>query len=307
MNILVIGVAFSDIKGFPFGTYDPIGTNHGRVSITHGGVARNVAEDMAVLGATVRFPLMLGTDPIEIGIRQALELAGVDVSEAVRVKGTGSGLWLAVFNEKGELAGSVSQMPEVAPLEEMLREKGERLVSEADAVVVEFDTSPFIASCCCELAQKLNKPVYAIVGNMSVMLACPELVAKTRCAIMNEIEAGKLFDADICGMSDEDALDFVRRQGTQRGFRAIVVTRGPKGSIWADIENDFSGIVPRINCRVVDTTGAGDAFFSAAVLALTRGDSVQKACEKGALLASRVIQTEQSACPAECAGMFRSK
>ena len=40
MNILVIGVSFSDIKGFPFGTYDPIGTNHGRVSITHGGVAR---------------------------------------------------------------------------------------------------------------------------------------------------------------------------------------------------------------------------------------------------------------------------
>ena len=47
MGIVVIGAVFVDIKGYPLSTYIPGGRNAGRIEQVHGGVSRNVAEDIA--------------------------------------------------------------------------------------------------------------------------------------------------------------------------------------------------------------------------------------------------------------------
>ena len=47
MGIVVIGAVFVDIKGYPLSTYIPGGRNAGRMEQVHGGVSRNVAEDIA--------------------------------------------------------------------------------------------------------------------------------------------------------------------------------------------------------------------------------------------------------------------
>ena len=49
MPIVVVGNVFVDIKGFPDNQYIPSGRNAGRIEIVHGGVGRNVAEDIANL------------------------------------------------------------------------------------------------------------------------------------------------------------------------------------------------------------------------------------------------------------------
>lgn len=64
MDMVVVGVVFLDIKGFPFFKYDAVGTNLGNVLMTHGGVARNVAVNMANLGAEVEFVTMLDDDSL---------------------------------------------------------------------------------------------------------------------------------------------------------------------------------------------------------------------------------------------------
>ena len=83
-----------------------------------------------------------------------------------------------------------------------------------------------------------------------------------------------------------------------------IVTLGPKGCVWADFSKGTCGEVPPKKCSVVDTTGAGDAFFSAAVMALTRGDDIKRACEIGTELAGRVIESTQSACTPQCRDIF---
>ncbi len=55
MAIVVIGTVFVDIKGFPDDLYNPTGRNAGRVEIVHGGVGRNVAEDIANVELRPRF------------------------------------------------------------------------------------------------------------------------------------------------------------------------------------------------------------------------------------------------------------
>ena len=50
MSIVVIGCVFVDIKGYPSRTYIPGGRNAGKVRYVHGGVSRNIAEDLGNLG-----------------------------------------------------------------------------------------------------------------------------------------------------------------------------------------------------------------------------------------------------------------
>lgn len=297
MDMVVVGVVFLDIKGFPFFKYDAVGTNLGNVLMTHGGVARNVAENMANLGAEVEFVTMLDDDSLGREARLRLRGAGVKLTHAVSTPDKGMGMWLAVFNEKGDLAGSVSHMPDAAPIERLFDEKGEEIIRSCRGVALEIDLSEKVSERVFELAERFDKPVYAIVANMSVILRRPDFMARTACVILNEIEAGRLFGREIRALSPEETLEAVSEAAPAMGIRSIVVTMGARGAVYLDAENGLRGVCPAVPCRVVDTTGAGDAFFSAVVESLARGMRLDDAVTCGARLASMTVSTSESTCP----------
>lgn len=297
MDMVVVGVVFLDIKGFPFFKYDAVGTNLGNVLMTHGGVARNVAENMANLGAEVEFVTMLDDDSLGREARLRLRGAGVKLTHAVSTPDKGMGMWLAVFNEKGDLAGSVSHMPDASPIERLFDEKGEEIIQSCRGVALEIDLSEKVSERVFELAERFDKPVYAIVANMSVILRRPDFMARTACVILNEIEAGRLFGREIRALSPEETLEAVSEAAPAMGIRSIVVTMGARGAVYLDAENGLRGVCPAVPCRVVDTTGAGDAFFSAVVESLARGMRLDDAVTCGARLASMTVSTSESTCP----------
>ena len=295
--MVVVGVVFLDIKGFPFFKYDAVGTNLGNVLMTHGGVARNVAVNMANLGAEVEFVTMLYDDSLGREARLRLRGAGVKLTHAVSTPDKGMGMWLAVFNEKGDLAGSVSHMPDASPIERLFDEKGEEIIRSCRGVALEIDLSEKVSERVFELAERFDKPVYAIVANMSVILRRPDFMARTACVILNEIEAGRLFGREIRALSPEETLEAVSEAASAMGIRSIVVTMGARGAVYLDAENGLRGVCPAVPCRVVDTTGAGDAFFSAVVESLARGMRLDDAVTCGARLASMTVSTSESTCP----------
>lgn len=297
MDMVVVGVVFLDIKGFPFFKYDAVGTNLGNVLMTHGGVARNVAENMANLGAEVEFVTMLDDDSLGREARLRLRGAGVKLTHAVSTPDKGMGMWLAVFNEKGDLAGSVSHMPDASPIERLFDEKGEEIIRSCRGVALEIDLSEKVSERVFELAERFDKPVYAIVANMSVILRRPDFMARTACVILNEIEAGRLFGREMRALSPEETLEAVSEAAPAMGIRSIVVTMGARGAVYLDAENGLRGVCPAVPCRVVDTTGAGDAFFSAVVESLARGMRLDDAVTCGARLASMTVSTSESTCP----------
>lgn len=295
MDMVVVGVVFLDIKGFPFFKYDAVGTNLGNVLMTHGGVARNVAVNMANLGAEVEFVTMLDDDSLGREARLRLRGAGVKLTHAVSTPDKGMGMWLAMF--KGDLAGSVSHMPDASPIERLFDEKGEEIIRSCRGVALEIDLSEKVSERVFELAERFDKPVYAIVANMSVILRRPDFMARTACVILNEIEAGRLFGREIRALSPEETLEAVSEAAPAMGIRSIVVTMGARGAVYLDAENGLRGVCPAVPCRVVDTTGAGDAFFSAVVESLARGMRLDDAVTCGARLASMTVSTSESTCP----------
>ena len=297
-NTVVFGVTFVDIKGFPYAKYNPQGRNLGSVRVVHGGVSRNVVENFANLGMPVSFASMLEDTAFGRDVARRLTTAGADLRYTITVPDNALGMWLVVLDETGNLAGSISRMPDSSILEDYIRRSGEEIIAGAENIVLEIDLTESIASTVLTLAKRYNKKVYAIVGNMSVILAHPEFLHDTACFICNEIEAGRLFKSEaVPEFSPEQMLEYLPAAAKAAGIPSMVVTMGAHGSVYYDGENDESGICPPYPAVVVDTSGAGDAFFSGTVMGLTRKLSLKDAVRYGAKLASLTIGSEENACP----------
>ena len=296
---IVIGTAFVDLKGFADSKYDPKGRNLGSIKIVHGGVGRNVVENFANVGMPVSYVGMLEDSAIGLDVERHLREIGADLTYMLKVPKDGIGMWLVILDENGDLAGSISRMPETGYLEEYILEHAEEIVCGAEAVVLEVDLSEVIAERILELAKKYHKPIYSIVGNMSVILARRDLIRQTNCFICNEIEAAKYFEEDITGFTAEEMEQYLAQAVKREGLQSMVVTLGERGAVYYDGETKASGFCPPCQTEVVDTSGAGDAFFSGTVMALIRGKKLAEAVTYGARLAAATISREETNCPVD--------
>lgn len=297
--MLVIGAVFVDVKGFARERYMPLERNVGDVQVTAGGVCRNVAENLMLLGMPAQFVSMVDDNGLGAQVRDGLAALGVGMEHVITAE-KGMGMWLAILDEKGDLAGSISRQPDFGPLEAYLAQNGDAILAAADGVVLEFDMNERISAQVLELAKKHGKPVYSIVGNMGVILRHPEYLHDVACFICNEMEAGRLFREDLTALGPDAMLEALRRASAVAGIPAMVITMGAHGAVYVDNGTGEFGYCPPLSVEVADTTGAGDAFFSAAVAALTRGAPLSQAVQEGTRLAAQTLEVEGS-----CVGRMR--
>ena len=143
MAIVVVGAVFVDVKGFPEDQYIPTGRNAGKVEIVHGGVGRNVAEDIANIELRPTFVSLVDDTAEGEEVINKLRNHKVNTDYIRRVK-DGMGMWLAVFDNMGDIAGSISKRPDLGPICDMLDEKG---VYPAQKVTVRDTTGAGDAFC----------------------------------------------------------------------------------------------------------------------------------------------------------------
>ena len=286
--MLVIGAVFVDVKGFAQDRYVPEERNIGDVQVVAGGVCRNVAENFVKLGKPASFVSMVDDNAMGRDVREGLAALGVDVRHVIEAE-RGMGMWLAILDEHGALAGSISRQPDFSALEGYLRRCGDEIMAATDAVVLEFDMNAEISALVLELAKRYGKPVYSIVGNMGVILKHPEYLHDVACFICNEMEAGRLFRAELAHVAPEEMLKALKQGSAVAGIPAMVVTMGDQGAVYVDNVTGEFGYCPPLPVDVVDTTGAGDAFFSAAVVALAGGAPLSQAVQEGTHLAAQTL------------------
>ena len=291
---LVIGFVFVDIKGFAGGNYNPLGRNLGEVRFIHGGVSRNVAENIANTGMPVSFASLTEDSALGNDVTKRLFAHGCDTTYMKAVERGGIGTWMVILDETGNVAGQISSPPDTAALEALIAQRGDEMVAGYDSIILELDTSEALDEAVLALAKKYGKPVYTVVGNMSIILARPDFVAALDCFVCNEIEAGRMFGLDLSKTAPDDMLALLKEKIAAVGCRAMVITMGEQGAVYYERDTGIGGIAPAIPTKLVDSTGAGDAFLSGVVMGLSRGLPLLRAVDAGTALASATIQTDES-------------
>lgn len=295
MGIVVIGSTFVDIKGYPFGQYIPDGRNAGSVEQVHGGVARNVAENIANIELRPAFVSLVDDNGAGLDVINKLNRHKVDTTYVKQTK-DGMGVWLALFDHTGNLAGSISKRPDLQPIYDILLQHGDEIISSADSVALELDLEKDVVKEVFRLAQKHNKQVFAVISNMSIALERRDFFQKLDCFVCNQLESGMLFMKELENLTPEELLEQLPTLSQRAGIRKMIVTMGEKGAVYYS-EDGETGICPALKVDVVDTTGAGDAFFSGVAAGITYGKTLKESCEIGTRLSASVITTKDNVCP----------
>ena len=294
-GIVVIGATFVDIKGYPLSQYIPAGRNSGRVVQVHGGVCRNIAEDIANIELRPTLISVVDHSGLSTDVIEKLNKHQCN-TRYIRRTEDGLGTWLAVFDNSGDVVASISKRPDLSEIERILDEEGDEIFREADSIAVEFDIEVPILKRVLALAEKYHKEVYAPVSNMSIAVERRDLLKRISCIVCNLQEAGILFSDNYDDLEVAELQDTIARKIQLAQIPRMVVTLGAKGAVYAD-QNGESGFCPPRKVDVNDTTGCGDAFFSGVAIGLTYGKSLGEACAIGTRLAASVIVTDENVCP----------
>lgn len=295
MGITVFGAVFVDIKGYPIDQYIPSGKNAGRVIQVHGGVSRNVVEDIANLELNPTYVSVVDETGMSDDVISKLKRHKVNTEYIVRSE-DGLGTWLAIFNNEGDVVASISKRPSLSKIKEVLEKYGDKIISESDSVVVEIDMEVDILKDIFNLCDKYNKKIFAVVSNMSIAMERRDLLSRVTCIVCNDQEAGLLFSEEYMDMAPEQLQNLLVDRIRKANIKMMVITMGEKGAVYAE-ENGECGYCPPQKVDVIDTTGAGDSFFAGVAVGLTYGKSLNESCSIGTRLASAVIATKESVSP----------
>ena len=259
MGILVIGMIFVDIKGFPEAAFIPTGRNVGRVERVHGGVGRNVAEDIANCELRPTFLSLVDDSGDSRDVLRKLRAHKVN-TDYIRTTPNGLGTWLAVFDNQGDVCAAISKRPDLRPLVALLDEKGDEIFRDADSIALEIDMDKEIVKRVFQYAKKYGKDVYAVVSNMSIAVERRDFLQQTSCFVCNQQEMGILFSDDYSEKTPEELKEILALKIRSARIPRMIVTMGSQGAVYADCTGE-RGVCPGRKVDVKDTTGAGDAFF----------------------------------------------
>lgn len=280
-NVAVIGGANVDIKGRVSGPYVSGTSNPGMVTVSAGGVGRNIAENLSRLDVTVSLITALGDDPNGQFLRQGCAAAGIDLSFALTAS-EATGTYLAILDERGEMVSAVSDMRAMDRLEPAHLEAASETLGRADMLVADCNVS---AACLAWLSTfAARRHLRLLIEPVSVPKAKKllqfERAAPVFAATPNSQQLQALAGGDLAKLH---AL----------GFANIVVHRGSEGALASDGARVMQ-VKPATASGIADVTGAGDAAVAGLVCGLLDGMTLADAARLGQCAAAIKLSSAQS-------------
>ena len=250
---------------------------------SHGGVARNVTENLARLGASVTFLSAVGVDEAGRTLLSGLRSVGVDASTVAVIPGRSTAEYVAVLDPRSDLAVGLADM---AIFEELTPAVVDRLLPEVDWLFA--DCNPPAETMAFLVAQARAGRFRLALDTVSTpkALRLPRDLAGVSVLFTNLDEARALLGDP--GIGQEAAASAL----CDRGVEAIVLTAGASGYVVATREGVER--YPVVPASPIDITGAGDAMIAGSLFALLKGSAIGEATRSGALLAALTIESTSS-------------
>ena len=254
---VVIGAANIDIGGTPYKPLIQGDSNPGVIKMSYGGVARNIAHNLTMLGVDVEFVTAAGDDTLGMEMLKRCEGTGMDTSLSVVVPGGSSSVYLFINDEKGEMELALSHVDIVKHITPEYLESIKDVINSAAVVVADCNLSQ---ESILKLKEICEVPIYMDTVSVSHADKIKGHLDGIDTLKPNLLEAEFLTDMII--ESEYDCLEAARALINQ-GVRRVFISMGPHGMIAAD--KDHAIMVDRYPVSVRCTTGAGDSAMAAIV------------------------------------------
>ena len=284
--VLIIGAAGIDTKVrarmlLTLGTSTP-----GTVRISVGGVARNVADNLARLGIEPLLLSAIGSDGSGKRILNNAAAVGINTDFCIISSEYNTSAYVAMLDEQGNLVMSIDDMGILECITPQLINQKRDLIRQAEMVVLDSNLSPETIDAIFKVAKRYKIRVCADPTSTSLATRLKPHLSDIYIITPNIPETEIL-----CGQSiaDENDATTAARTLVNSGVKIALITLGEAGVVYATA--NASGHVPARATEVIDPTGASDALTATVVFGLLNDIPIDEAVRLGVSAAALTLAT----------------
>ena len=292
-QVVCIGGACIDRKYHILSEPQPGTSNPSRARRSFGGVARNVAENLARLKVDAALFSVVGNDENGLALLDHAQHAGVDVSLMIRDSNFVTPEYGAVLSPQGDLVIGMADMEAIDALRPHDIGKHWDTIASSAWLFVDCNVGGDVLAWC--IAQARSSNIKLAIDAVSEPKVCrlPDDLSGVDLLILNEKEAAVYLYEDIGVFRKRTPVE--RAQSIRAcGPAAVLLTRGADGLVAA---GERSAELPALRANCVDETGAGDALIAATMYRLLEGDEFMEAARVGSLCAGLTVESPSSVRP----------
>ena len=284
-KVAVVGGINMDIAGLPYGQLVPGDSNPGRTKLSSGGVGRNIAENVALLGNHVEMYSVVGDDLYGKSLLDETSLSGVDMTKVKVIPEASTGTYMAVLDHNMDMHVAISSMDIYDFLDKAyLLENQKEILSNS---IIAFDTN--LSRNNLHFAVNLFKDRKLFLDTVSSEKAkiARDIIGRFHTIKPNKLEAQILTCKRID--SEKDLLisaELLHGEGVSN----VCISLGSEGVFFSNsLER---GIVRIPNVRIKNATGAGDAFQAGLIHGELSGMGLMESSKFASAMAAMAMDAE---------------
>ena len=286
--VTVVGGVNVDIGGRPEAVARD--SNPGAVHSSLGGVGRNIAHNMALLGLDTRLLTAFGDDLNAQKLAASCGELGIDISQSPVIPGGRTSTYLFINDERGDMALAVSDMEIYRHLTPQALAQRHKLLDASQVVVIDTNIPEESIAW---LAENCAAPLFADPVSTAKAVKLKPVLGKLHTLKPNRLEAELLSGVPITG---EASLNKAADALLETGLRRVFISLGAEGVFAADRSGRVQ--LPCLPAELVNATGCGDAFMAAIAWAYLRGTDLADTARAGLAASSIAMESRETINPA---------
>ncbi|MCA9951065.1 MAG: carbohydrate kinase family protein [Anaerolineales bacterium] len=293
-NVLIIGATLLDIKGKPHAGLEPGTSNPATISSVRGGTARNVAENLARLGANVQLITAVGDDPTGALLLEQTAVAGVALEYACTIPDANTGAYMVVLDTVGKMSVAMDDVSIMQHITPAYLYQYRRLFRNAHMIMIDGSLTPAAIKTVVNLATKYKVALCADPSSARLAHKIRPYLSALHLLVPNAIEEAELLEVDYAGFDPNLSLAQARRL-VSLGVKNVAITLSDFGLDYAT--SDETGYIAPNFTEMVDSTGTGDAVTAAIIFGILNNLPTLECMRLGAAAASLTLQTTDTVVP----------
>lgn len=287
--VTVIGGTNIDITAALTAPFIPADSVPGQVSLGAGGVARNIAHNLRLMGHEVRLVSVFGEESFgNICWHECMDI-GLDLSLSERYKEMRTGMYLCINNQMGEMIAAVADTDIVACITPDFLDSRIDAINNSALVIADTNISTEALRF---LIDNCTAPL--IVDAVSTTKATRVIMALHQ-SHAHRLNVLKLNRQEALAVTHCDTVESSTDCLVGMGISQVYITLGSEGVYCSDgIHHQHYNAIPAL---VANTTGAGDAFVAGVAHAQLCGTTFPDCARMGLRAAHATLLSLQTVNP----------
>jgi len=300
---VIVGGINIDIGGSSFDNLVAEDSNPGKVQTSLGGVGRNIAHNLALMGGDVRMLSAYGDDVYGQRVASSCAELGIDAGNVLKVSGATTSTYLYIADPSGEMALAISDMSVCDYITPAYLSSNIAMLQNAQIVMVDTNIP---AESIVWLCENVNVPIFCDPVSTKKAVKLLPVLDKIHTLKPNKLEAELLSGVKI--EKKEDA-ETAAKALIEKGVHRLFLSMGGDG-IYAAMEKGgrIEGIwMDNIPGNMVNTTGCGDSAMAAIMWAYLEGMNLSETARASVAAGSITMESNETINPAMSASALKSR